>query len=123
VHYLNQSFARAEVAALYLAADVMAVTPLRDGMNLVAKEYIAARVDNGGALLLSEFTGAAAELPESYLINPHDVDSLKDTLVRALDAPASENRARMRAMRRRVRSHDVRMWARSYLKALEHPGR
>ena len=123
VHYLNQSFDRPEVAALYLAADVMAVTPLRDGMNLVAKEYVAARVDNGGALLLSEFTGAAAELPESYLINPHDVDSLKGTLVKALDTPAPENRARMRAMRRRVRSHDVRAWAKSYLRALEHPTR
>jgi trehalose 6-phosphate synthase len=121
VHYLNQSFDRAEVAALYLAADVMAVTPLRDGMNLVAKEYIAARVDNGGALLLSEFTGAAAELPESYSINPHDVDSLKDTLVKALEAAPAENRARMRAMRRRVRAHDVRAWAKSYLRALEHP--
>jgi len=123
VHYLNQSFDRAEVAALYLAADVMAVTPLRDGMNLVAKEYIAARVDNGGALLLSEFTGAAAELPESYLINPHDLDGLKDTLVRALEAPAAESRARMRAMRRHIRGHDVRAWARSYLRALEHPAR
>jgi trehalose 6-phosphate synthase len=121
VHYLNQSFDRPEVAALYLAADVMAVTPLRDGMNLVAKEYIAARVDNGGALLLSEFTGAAAELPESYSINPHDVDSLKDTLVQALEVAPAENRARMRAMRRRVRAHDVRAWAKSYLRALEHP--
>jgi trehalose 6-phosphate synthase len=121
VHYLNQSFDRAEVAALYLAADVMAVTPLRDGMNLVAKEYIAARVDNGGALLLSEFTGASAELPESYSINPHDVDSLKDTLVQALEVAPAENRARMRAMRRRVRVHDVRAWAKSYLRALEHP--
>jgi trehalose 6-phosphate synthase len=119
VHYLNQSFDRTEIAALYLAADVMAVTPLRDGMNLVAKEYVAARVDNGGALLLSEFTGASAELHESYLINPHDVDSLKDTLVRALEATPGENRARMRAMRRHVRSHDVRAWARSYLRALE----
>src|SRR4029077_15969239 len=91
VHYLNQSFDRAEVGALFLAADVMAVTPLRDGMNLVAKEYVAARVDNGGALLLSEFAGAAAELHESYLINPHDVDALKDTLVRALEATPAEN--------------------------------
>ena len=66
----------------------MAVTPLRDGMNLVAKEYVAARVDDGGALLLSEFTGAAAELHEAYLVNPHDVDGLKDTLVRALEADA-----------------------------------
>jgi trehalose 6-phosphate synthase len=123
VHYLNQSFDRPEVAALYLAADVMAVTPLRDGMNLVAKEYIAANVDNGGALVLSEFTGAAAELTEAYLINPHDVDSLKETIVRALDASPAENRARMRAMRRQVRSHDVRAWARAYLKQLERPTR
>jgi trehalose 6-phosphate synthase len=119
VHYLNQSFDRPEIAALYLAADVMAVTPLRDGMNLVAKEYVAARVDNGGALLLSEFAGASTELPESYLINPHDVDSVKDTLVRALEATPGENRARMRAMRRHVRSNDVRAWARSYLRSLE----
>jgi trehalose 6-phosphate synthase len=119
VHYLNQSFDRTEIAALYLAADVMAVTPLRDGMNLVAKEYVAARVDNGGALLLSEFAGAAAELNESYLINPHDVDSLKDSLVRALDATPAEKRARMRAMRRHVRTHDVKVWARAYLRSLE----
>jgi trehalose 6-phosphate synthase len=119
VHYLNQSFGRTEVAALYLAADVLVVTALRDGMNLVAKEYIATRTDNGGALVLSEFTGAAAELTEAYLINPHDLEGLKDTIVRALDAPAAENRARMRAMRRHVRAHDVRAWARSYLKALD----
>ncbi len=119
VHYLNQSFDRAEVAALYLAADVLTVTALRDGMNLVAKEYIAARTDNGGALVLSEFTGAAAELPEAYLVNPHDLDGVKDTIVRALEATAAENRARMRAMRRHVRAHDVRAWARSYLKALD----
>jgi trehalose 6-phosphate synthase len=122
VHYLNQSFDRAEVAALYLAADVMTVTPLRDGMNLVAKEYIATRTDNRGALVLSEFTGAAAELTESYLVNPHDLDGLKDTLVRALNATVGENRARMRAMRRHVRSHDVRAWARSYLRALDRRG-
>jgi trehalose 6-phosphate synthase len=119
VHYLNQSFERAEVAALYLAADVLAVTALRDGMNLVAKEYIATRTDNGGGLVLSEFTGAAAELPEAYLVNPHDLEVLKDTLVRAIEATPTENRARMRAMRRHVRTHDVRAWARSYLKALE----
>lgn len=119
VHYLNQSFDRAEVAALYLAADVLTVTALRDGMNLVAKEYIATRTDNGGALVLSEFTGAAAELPEAYLVNPHDLDGLKDTIVRALEAAPAENRARMRAMRRHVRSHDVRAWAKSYLRALD----
>jgi trehalose 6-phosphate synthase len=119
VHYLNQSFDRAEVAALFLAADVMTVTPLRDGMNLVAKEYIATHTDNGGALVLSEFTGAAVELPESYLVNPHDLDGLKDTLVKALQATPAENRARMRAMRRHVRSHDVRAWAKAYLRVLD----
>jgi trehalose 6-phosphate synthase len=119
VHYLNQSFDREEVAALYLAADVMTVTPLRDGMNLVAKEYVATRTDNGGALVLSEFTGAAAELGEAYLINPHDLDGMKETLVRAVNATPAENRARMRAMRRHVRAHDVRAWARTYLRALD----
>jgi trehalose 6-phosphate synthase len=121
VHYLNQSFDAAEVAALYRAADVMAVTPLRDGMNLVAKEYVAARVDHGGALVLSEFTGAAAELGDAYLVNPHDLEDLKDTLVRALEASQVENRTRMRAMRRSVRTHDVQSWARSYLRELERP--
>jgi trehalose 6-phosphate synthase len=119
VHYLNQSFDRAEVTALYRAANLMMVTPLRDGMNLVAKEYVTARVDNGGALVLSEFTGAAAELAESYLVNPHDLDSLKEAMLDALDASAAENRARMRALRRQVRAHDVRSWARSYLSALD----
>ncbi len=119
VHYLNQSFDREEVAALYLAADVLVVTALRDGMNLVAKEYVATRVDNGGALVLSEFTGAATELTSAYLVNPHDLDGLEDSIVRALEAAPEENRARMRTMRRQVRGYDVRAWARSYLKALD----
>jgi len=123
VHYLNQSFDRPEVAALYRAADVMAVTPLRDGMNLVAKEYVAARVDAGGTLVLSEFTGAAAELPDAYRVNPHDLDGLKDALIRALAANPAQSKGRMRAMRRHVRAHDVRAWARTYLKALEQPSR
>jgi trehalose 6-phosphate synthase len=123
VHYLNQSFDREEIAALYLAADVMVVTALRDGMNLVAKEYIATRTDNGGALVLSEFTGAAAELSEAYLINPHDLDGLKEAIMRALEAPPTETRARMRAMRRHVRAHDVQAWARSYLRALDQRDR
>jgi len=101
----------------------MAVTPLRDGMNLVAKEYVAARVDAGGTLVLSEFTGAAAELPDAYRVNPHDLDGLKDALIRALAANPAQSKGRMRAMRRHVRAHDVRAWARTYLKALEQPSR
>ncbi len=121
VHYLNCSYNRAELAALYLAADVMVVTPLRDGMNLVAKEYVACRHDNGGALVLSEFAGAAHELKQAYLVNPHDLDELKDTLVGALEADPSDTARRMRAMRRYLRTHDVTAWARAYLTALEFP--
>ncbi|HEY2670870.1 MAG TPA: trehalose-6-phosphate synthase [Rugosimonospora sp.] len=121
VHYLNCSYNRAELAALYLAADVMVVTPLRDGMNLVAKEYVACRPDNAGALVLSEFAGAAHELKQAYQVNPHDLDELKDTLVRALEADPSDTGRRMRAMRRYLRTHDVTAWARSYLTALEFP--
>src|SRR2546430_8527319 len=120
VHYLNRSFDRFELAALYRAADVMVVTPLRDGMNLVAKEYVAARVDHGGALVLSEFAGAASELRQAYLVNPHDLDGMKDTLVRALDADPLVAARRMRAMRRNLRTHDVHAWARAYLAALQN---
>ena len=77
VHYFNQSMPREELAALYRAADVMLVTPYRDGMNLVAKEYVAARGDLGGALVLSEFAGAAAELKQAFLVNPHDIAGVK----------------------------------------------
>jgi len=119
VHYLHQSYPREEMAALYLAADVMLVTSLRDGMNLVAKEYVACRADETGALVLSEFTGAADELSGAFLVNPHDIEGLKDTIVRAAAVSPAEARRRMRSMRRRVREHDVAYWAASFLRALE----
>lgn len=122
VHYLNQNFGRVELAALYRAADVMVVTPLRDGMNLVAKEYLASRVDGGGSLVLSEFTGAAAELRQSYLVNPHDLEGLKGSLLRALEADPPDASRRIRSMRRHLRTHDVRAWARSYLNVLDDSG-
>ena len=102
VHYLHQSYPREEMAALYLAADVMLVTSLRDGMNLVAKEYVACRYDESGALVLSEFTGAADELSGAFLVNPHDIDGLKDAIVRAATISPAEARRRMRLMRKRV---------------------
>jgi trehalose 6-phosphate synthase len=122
IHYLNQPFDRAELAALYRAADVMMVTPLRDGMNLVAKEYVAARVDGDGALVLSEFAGAAAELTQAYLVNPHDLDGLKLTLMHALEAAPSDVRGRMADMREHLRTHDIQAWARSYVTALDQTG-
>ncbi|WP_433282412.1 alpha,alpha-trehalose-phosphate synthase (UDP-forming) [Micromonospora sp. CA-244673] len=122
IHYLSQPFDRTELVALYRIADVMAVTPLRDGMNLVAKEYVAARVDGTGALLLSEFAGAAAELEEAYLVNPHDLDGLKAALLAALRAAPEDVAARMRAMREHLGRNDIHAWARSYLRALDESG-
>ncbi len=120
VHYLHQSYPKEEMAAFYLAADVMLVTPLRDGMNLVAKEYVACRNDESGALVLSEFTGAADELAGAFGVNPHDIEGLKDAIVRAATVRPAEARRRMRAMRRRVREHDVAYWAASFLGQLGH---
>jgi trehalose 6-phosphate synthase len=118
VHYINQSVPREELAALYRAADVMLVTPYRDGMNLVAKEYVAARSDLGGALVLSEFAGAAAELKQAFLVNPHDIAGVKSQLVRALRAEPAELAKRMRAMRRHLAKNDLEHWATSFFDAL-----
>ncbi|AQT81770.1 trehalose-6-phosphate synthase [Mycolicibacterium litorale] len=118
VHYLHRPVPREELIAFFVAADVMVVTPLRDGMNLVAKEYVACRSDLGGALVLSEFTGAAAELRQAYLTNPHDLEGVKDTIEAALNQTPEEGRRRMRALRRQVLAHDVDRWARSFLDAL-----
>lgn len=116
VHYLHQHYDREELAALYLAADVLLVTALRDGMNLVAKEYVATRHDERGALVLSEFAGAAIELPQAFLVNPHDIDGVKAAIVRAVQISPREAQRRMRAMRRRVFDHDVARWASTFLK-------
>ncbi|MFC5993751.1 trehalose-6-phosphate synthase [Pseudonocardia hispaniensis] len=121
VHYLHQSLPREDLVAFFVAADVMLVTPLRDGMNLVAKEYVACRHDFGGALVLSEFAGAAAELTQAFLVNPHDTDGVKNALHAALTAPVADLRRRMRAMRRQVLTNDVDRWARSFLSALGMP--
>jgi trehalose 6-phosphate synthase len=118
VSYLHHGFPREEMAALYLAADVMLVTALRDGMNLVAKEYVAARFDLDGVLVLSEFTGSADELKAALLINPHDIDGLKDAMLRAVAMPHPERRKRMKSLRKRVRENDVNHWAESFLAAL-----
>ncbi len=115
INYLHNSYPREEMAALYTAADVMVVTPLRDGMNLVAKEYVACRFHDDGALLLSEFAGAAAELKQALLINPYDINGLKDTLEATLHADPADLRRRMRAMRRNVLDNDINRWAGRFL--------
>jgi len=119
VHYMYRSFNPQEVVAMYEAADVMVVTPLRDGMNLVAKEFCASRTDEDGVLILSEFAGAAAELGEALRVNPYDVDQLADVFEQALEMSPDERRKRMRALRQRVFGYDVHAWARSFLETLE----
>jgi len=122
IHYLHHSYPAEEMAAMYRAADVMLVTALRDGMNLVAKEYVAARADLDGVLVLSEFTGAADELTQALLVNPHDIEQVKRTILTAIEMPRSERRRRMRALRRKVMDNDVESWAEAFLSALAgHP--
>ncbi len=118
ISYLHSSFPREEMAALYRAADVMVVTPFRDGMNLVAKEYVACRYDNDGALVLSEFAGAAEELRQAYLINPYDINGMKATMLQAYNAEPKDLTRRMRAMRRTISENDVSHWASTFLDQL-----
>ena len=115
IHYLHASYPREEMAAFYRAADVMVVTPFRDGMNLVAKEYVACRYDGDGALVLSEFAGAAEELRQAWLINPYDINGMKSALLEAYRAEEKESSRRMKAMRKTVTQHDVAAWADSFL--------
>ncbi|EXJ50730.1 trehalose-phosphate synthase [Microbacterium sp. MRS-1] len=119
IRYLHHSYPREEMVALYLAADVMLVTALRDGMNLVAKEYVASRIDSRGVLVLSEFTGAADELSQAVKVNPHDIDGLKDAIMAAVEMQPAEQARRMRGLRRRVRDHDVADWSRRFLADLD----
>jgi trehalose 6-phosphate synthase len=118
VYYFRRNVSREELVAFYAAADVMVVTPLRDGMNLVAKEYVATRLDNSGVLVLSEFAGASRELHQALLVNPHDTEGMVRGLDMALHMPRQESRWRMSILRTVVRRHDVYTWARSFFKAM-----
>jgi len=111
IHYLHRSVPIEQLIAYYRAADVMFVTPLRDGMNLVAKEYVATRFDNTGALVLSEFAGAAEQLTQAFLVNPYDLDALAGALEGAIEASSVRGNRRMKALRRSVGSNDVFWWA------------
>jgi trehalose 6-phosphate synthase len=122
ISYLHTSYPREEMAALYRAADIMVVTPYRDGMNLVCKEYVACRVEDDGALVLSEFAGAADELRQAWLVNPYDINGMKAALLDAYRAEPKELGRRMRAMRKQIRQHDVKAWAASFMTELEDVG-
>ncbi len=119
VHYLYQTLPYDELVALYRAGDVMLVTPFRDGMNLVAKEYAAAHIDGDGVLVLSEFAGAAEELTDAVQVNPHDDRALQDAIVEAVEMHRHERRGRMAGLRDQIRKSDVQGWADRFLAALE----
>jgi trehalose 6-phosphate synthase len=111
VHYIHRSLDRPELLAYYRAADIALVTPLKDGMNLVAKEYCAARVNNDGVLILSEFAGAAFQLHGgALLVNPYHTRAVAEAIRNAYEMPASEQRRRMRKSRARVRREDIYRW-------------
>lgn len=115
IRYFARSLPREELFAAYRGADVALVTPLRDGMNLVAKEYAMAQLDDDGVLVLSELAGAADEFQEAVTVSPFDPDEVAAALHRALAMPAEERRARMSALRARVRAHDVHAWVKGFL--------
>ncbi|MFV0534701.1 MAG: trehalose-6-phosphate synthase [Cumulibacter sp.] len=115
VVYIHRSLPREEIVALYLAADLMLVTPFRDGMNLVAKEYVVSRLDGNGALVLSEFAGSALELRQAFRVNPYDIEGLKNTYLTALQADDEEKRRRIRTLQRQIHRNDVASWARTYV--------
>ena len=119
ITYLYRSVPFEQLIAMYLLADVALVTPLRDGMNLVAKEYLVSRPDGTGVLVLSETAGAAAELGEAIIINPHDEGMLVTALHQALEMPIEEQEARNATMRARLRRYDTERWADDFLSQLK----
>ncbi|MCL4403093.1 MAG: bifunctional alpha,alpha-trehalose-phosphate synthase (UDP-forming)/trehalose-phosphatase [Acidobacteria bacterium] len=119
VVYINRGIGRPELLALYRLADVGWVTPLRDGMNLVAKEYAASKPEGDGVLVLSEFAGAAAEMGEALMVNPLDEERTADTLERALNMDPEERGYRMRALHKRVLRNNVFTWGERFLAELK----
>jgi trehalose 6-phosphate synthase/phosphatase len=119
VQFLYRSIPVEELIALYRAADVMLVTPLRDGMNLVCKEYVASRLDGLGCLVLSDFAGAAAELSAAIRVNPYDILGVASAVERAMFMPEEEQRLRMRELRHAVLGQPVQAWAADFLRDLE----
>jgi trehalose 6-phosphate synthase len=119
LRYLNRSFPREQLTGFYRAARIGFVTPLRDGMNLVAKEYVASQnPENPGVLVLSQFAGAAAELRDAITVNPYDPEYVAQGLQRALAMPLDERRARWSSMMAVLRANDLGTWRRSFLRAL-----
>ena len=119
IRYRKKALKIRRLTALYQLAEFCIVSSLHDGMNLVAKEFVASRSDENGVLVLSEMTGAAHELTDALIINPYDIDGFAEAIYRAIQMPLDEQRRRMRAMRRIVAGHDVFLWASDILEGLD----
>ncbi|MBN2105171.1 bifunctional alpha,alpha-trehalose-phosphate synthase (UDP-forming)/trehalose-phosphatase [bacterium] len=119
VWYFYRGFSLEKLIELYRIADVALLTPIRDGMNLIAKEFVAAQVDKQGGLILSEMAGAANELPEALIVNPNDTKAVAEAIYRALEIPAEEWSRRNRFMRERIRRYDIYTWVHDFMQHLE----
>jgi trehalose 6-phosphate synthase len=116
VWYVYGSLSEMELLAYYRAADIALITPLRDGMNLVAKEYCACSIEEDCVLILSEFAGAASQLRRgALLVNPHDIEGVANSIKRAYEMTLEERQARMRRLRRSIRTADIFWWVGSFL--------
>lgn len=118
IHYFYRSFPIEELSALYSHASICMVTPMRDGMNLVSKEYVASRTDVNGVLILSEMAGASKELVDALIVNPSDINSMKGAIITALNMPVTEQRTRMKLMRQVVFKFNINHWVRIYMERL-----
>lgn len=120
VHYMYRSLGRRELVAYYRAADIALITPVKDGMNLIAKEYCAANIDNDGILILSSYAGAADQMRgQALLIDPHDIGALAGVICQACHMPLDERRARMRMLRHSVREQDIHWWSDLFLRSAQ----
>jgi trehalose 6-phosphate synthase/phosphatase len=119
IYYFYRSFSFEELVAMYNIAEIALVTPLRDGMNLVAKEYLACKGENNGVLILSEMAGAAIELQDAITINPNDAVEIEQAIVDALTMPEAEKKERLHKMQERISTQDVKKWAKDFVKELQ----
>ena len=123
IHYIFRSLDNTQLIAHYRTSEIAFITPLRDGMNLVAKEYCACSVENNGVLILSEFAGAADQLgKKALLVNPYDIEKTADTIYQAFTMPLEERQQRMRWLRNQVQRNDVHQWLRYFMRALDGVG-
>ncbi len=123
IHFLNKWISFSQLCALYTIADAALVTPLMDGMNLIAKEYLACKKDDSGVLILSEFAGASHELFNALMVNPYNNNEMTNAISRALTMPGEEKQRRLQSMLERIKGYDFRYWAASFTRDLEQSAR